>query len=74
MDPDVWFPPQGGSVRAAKRVCRVCPVRINCLAEAMQRGELYGVWGGASEDERRQFRTARRDDNEGGVDDRGRAA
>ncbi|WP_028648688.1 WhiB family transcriptional regulator [Nocardiopsis sp. CNT312] len=62
MDPDLWFPAQGGAVRAAKRVCRACPVQVNCLAEAMRRGEPYGVWGGASEEERRRFRAARRDE------------
>ncbi|MEV2279492.1 WhiB family transcriptional regulator, partial [Nocardiopsis sp. NPDC049922] len=67
-------PAQGGSVRAAKRVCGVCPVQVNCLAEAMKRGELYGLWGGASEDERRQFRSARREERGGGADGRGRAA
>ncbi|WP_159940098.1 MULTISPECIES: WhiB family transcriptional regulator [unclassified Nocardiopsis] len=74
QDPDLWFPHQGGSVRAAKRVCRMCPVQINCLAEAMKRGELYGVWGGASEDERRQFRAAVRNERGGGVHGPSRAA
>jgi hypothetical protein len=74
QDPDLWFPGQGGSVRAAKRVCGVCPVQINCLAEAMKRGELHGVWGGASEDERRKFRSALRDERGGGARGPGRAA
>ncbi|WP_152487011.1 WhiB family transcriptional regulator [Nocardiopsis halotolerans] len=74
QNPDLWFPHQGGSVRDAKRVCRVCPVQINCLAEAMKRGELYGVWGGASEDERRQFRSALRNERGGGAHGADRAA
>jgi hypothetical protein len=73
-DPDLWFPHQGGSARAAKRVCHVCPVQLNCLAEAMKRGELYGVWGGASEDERCQLRAAVRDECEGGTGGADRAA
>ncbi len=74
QDPDLWFPGQGGSVRAAKRVCRMCPVQINCLAEAMKRGELYGVWGGAAEDERRQFRSALWNERGGGAYGPGQAA
>ena len=36
----------------AKRLCRVCPVQVECLqwAEAMKLE--YGVWGGKGEDER----------------------
>ncbi|MDA0564846.1 WhiB family transcriptional regulator [Streptomonospora sp. S1-112] len=56
--PDLWFPSQGGSVRAAKKVCRRCPVWVECLDYAMRAGERWGVWGGASEEERLRFRTA----------------
>jgi hypothetical protein len=52
----------------------MCPVQINCLAEAMKRGELYGVWGGASEEERRRFRAAVREHGDGGGRGRERAA
>ncbi|MBB5998423.1 WhiB family transcriptional regulator [Streptomonospora salina] len=53
-----FFPGQGGSVRAAKQVCRRCPVWIECLEQAMRTGERWGVWGGASEEERQHFRVA----------------
>lgn len=38
---------------AAKAVCAVCPVRIQCLEEAMRRRERYGIWGGLSSMERK---------------------
>ncbi|GAA4943131.1 hypothetical protein GCM10023224_27230 [Streptomonospora halophila] len=53
-----FFPSQGGSVRTAKQVCRRCPVWIECLDQAMRTGERWGVWGGASEEERQRFRVA----------------
>lgn len=28
--------------------CLACPVRAECLAHAMSRGEKFGVWGGFS--------------------------
>ena len=41
---------------AAKRVCAACPVRINCLRDAVARGEQYGIFGGinfSNHDDRR---------------------
>ena len=52
-DPEIFFPDKGESVTAAKRVCRSCGVRAECLQEALDRGERFGVWGGLSERERR---------------------
>lgn len=57
-DPEAWFPEKGGSVREAKRVCRGCFVREDCLAYALERDERFGVWGGLSERERRRLRRA----------------
>ncbi len=52
-DPEAFFPEKGGSTREAKRVCRSCEVRAECLDYALERNELYGIWGGLSERERR---------------------
>jgi WhiB family redox-sensing transcriptional regulator len=53
VGPEIFFPDQGASALPAKRVCAGCPVRSECLAEALGRGERFGVWGGLSERERR---------------------
>lgn len=36
-------------VAVAKGFCSVCPgsVKMDCLVGALERGERYGVWGGA---------------------------
>ena len=52
-DPEMFFPEKGESVRPAKRVCAGCEVRAECLQDALDRGERFGVWGGLSERERR---------------------
>ena len=52
-DPEVFFPEKGGSSREAKRICADCPVRIECLAEALDNRIEWGVWGGLTERERR---------------------
>ena len=53
VDPELFFPDKGESSRPAKRVCASCEVRTECLQEALDRGERFGVWGGLSERERR---------------------
>lgn len=55
-DPEAFFPSTGNSGAAAKRVCRVCPVRDECLAWALETGEPHGVLGGASAEDRRRMR------------------
>lgn len=37
-----------------------CPVRVDCLAFAIANDERYGVWGGASINDRRRIRRAAR--------------
>jgi WhiB family redox-sensing transcriptional regulator len=57
-DPDLFFPegtsgPAERQVEEAKAVCRRCAVMSACLAWALETGQDAGVWGGASEEERR---------------------
>jgi WhiB family redox-sensing transcriptional regulator len=51
-DPDVLFQ-RGAAQNLAKVVCRACPVRMECLADALDNRVEYGVWGGMTERERR---------------------
>ena len=45
----------GNNVEAARRVCRTCPVSEECLISAIERGDWFGVQGGASERERKRI-------------------
>lgn len=64
MDPDLFLldKSESGDVPKAKAVCRRCPVREDCLEEALTPvyvGEnvvkTVGVWGGFSEKQRREL-------------------
>ena len=54
--PEAFFPEKGGSTREAKRVCRSCEVRAECLEYALENDERFGIWGGLSERERRRIK------------------
>ncbi len=51
-DPDSLFV-QGAAQNRAKSVCMSCPVRTECLADALDNRIEFGVWGGMTERERR---------------------
>ena len=51
-DPDTLFV-QGAAQNRAKAVCMSCPVRTECLADALDNRIEFGVWGGMTERERR---------------------
>jgi WhiB family transcriptional regulator, redox-sensing transcriptional regulator len=55
-DPEAFFPEKGGSTREAKKVCRACEVRAECLEYALEHDERFGIWGGLSERERRRLK------------------
>ena len=50
--PDQLFV-RGAEQNKAKQMCAGCPVRTECLAEALDNQIEWGVWGGMTERERR---------------------
>ena len=57
---DALFP-EGKDQKRAKAICMGCPVRAECLAEALDNRIEWGVWGGMTERERRQLLRQRPD-------------
>lgn len=67
VDPDVFYPEQGGTYAPAKLVCGGCEVQVECLAYALANmnttphGDVltevgfFGAWGGTTPDERRRM-------------------
>jgi WhiB family redox-sensing transcriptional regulator len=51
-EPDELFVP-GAAQNRAKAVCMGCPVRTECLADALDNRTEFGIWGGMTERERR---------------------
>lgn len=59
-DPAVFFPSDGVGVEVARRICAECPVQAECLEYALSFRIEHGIWGGASERERRRILRRRR--------------
>ena len=53
---DIWFPPKGASVTAARNICARCKVQAECLTDALQEDRQHGVRAGMTERERRQMK------------------
>ncbi len=55
-DPEAFFPEAGASAAVARRVCAACPVRTECLTDALNRHDVsYGVLGGLTPNQRRDL-------------------
>jgi len=59
-DPDELFV-TGAAQNRAKTVCMGCPVRTECLSDALDNRIEFGVWGGMTERERRALLRLRPD-------------
>lgn len=58
-DPTPFYPTRTTrkvAIEAAKALCRQCPVASDCLADALDRTEEFGIWGGLDEYERRDLK------------------
>ncbi|MGW6445159.1 WhiB family transcriptional regulator [Lentzea sp. NPDC055074] len=60
-DPELFFPEPGQvtQISDAKSVCAACPIRTACVSYALRHG-VQGVWGGTTEEERREIHRADR--------------
>ena len=58
-DPEVWFGNEGDPLanrfKVAQKMCQTCPVIKECAAFAVANGELYGVWGGLTPNQRKEM-------------------
>jgi WhiB family transcriptional regulator, redox-sensing transcriptional regulator len=59
-DPDLFFGNDERTRQAALSYCTNCPVRIECLEQALASRETYGIWGGTDEHERKRLLRQRR--------------
>jgi len=55
LDASVFYPVSEEDADAAKAICDVCRSKDQCLEFALARREHNGVWGGATERERRRI-------------------
>jgi WhiB family redox-sensing transcriptional regulator len=59
MSRTIFFPADRAGFVVARQVCAVCPVKDLCLEYALAEHIDHGVWGGASEEQRRRIRRLR---------------
>lgn len=60
-DPELFFPigegkPDRDQINKARKICRDCPVIMECLQEALLQTAQYGIYAGLTASERRQFK------------------
>ncbi len=58
---DVFFPDSGTSIghRDAVEICAGCPFAAPCLAFAVDRAWVAGIWAGTTQKERQRLRALR---------------
>lgn len=60
LEAGIFYPDDEHEAQAAKSVCEGCEVKATCLDHALTFREKSGVWGGATERDRRRILRQRR--------------
>lgn len=63
-DPDLWFSSDPYDRQTARGVCAECPMKAACLETALKNGEVHGMWGGLTPQERTPRAMAERAERE----------
>lgn len=64
-DIDIFFSLDERDQKEALELCKACPVQRECLQDALETREMYGIWGGMRESDRRAIiRDHRRQERE----------
>jgi hypothetical protein len=50
---DLFFSEVPANIKKAKEICEDCPIKRDCLIEALENKEAWGVWAGLEYDELR---------------------
>lgn len=62
-DPEIFFTDINGAtiytINTAKQVCGTCWFITQCLELALSLGDVYGIWGGKTRNERKQIADSR---------------
>lgn len=58
--PELFFSTDDDARQQAMQLCGRCPVRSQCLEQALASNETYGIWGGTDEHERKRLARQRR--------------
>jgi WhiB family redox-sensing transcriptional regulator len=58
-DTEIFYPVTPDEEAEALSICATCPVRAQCLDDAIRNREIYGIWGGTTPEQRRRIRRER---------------
>lgn len=64
VDPELFFPIGNGELsqhqyEQARKVCNRCPIWQRCLSDSLERGDEFGMFGGFTHEERKDFKPAK---------------